>query len=274
MTSGESMARLLFDNFEIAYHIAGEGVSIVFIHQTATDHRLWTHQYSYFQTRYRTVTIDVLGHGGVPWPLQEFSIERAAHYVKQVIERLAIGPVFVIGVSMGAAIALRLALDAPFLVRGLGLVSPWKHAEGDLQSLINQLFRLAQIGDLAAHNALLLRYSFPEESSADYQRKAEWLRSLMLEQDSAAVAYTWASCLACDLRGLLQQIKVPGLVIVGLQDLFAPPYLAREVAEALSEVELEVWEETGHFPFLEDPERFNRRLGRFIQRCLRQIDTS
>jgi pimeloyl-ACP methyl ester carboxylesterase len=53
-----------------------------------------------------------------------------------------------------------------------------------------------------------------------------------------------------------------------LSDLFAPPYLARGVAEGLSEVELEIWEETGHFPFLEAPERFNRRLELFIQRCL------
>jgi pimeloyl-ACP methyl ester carboxylesterase len=33
-------------------------------------------------------------------------------------------------------------------------------------------------------------------------------------------------------------------------------------------VELEIWEETGHFLFLEDPDRFNRRLDLFIQRCL------
>jgi pimeloyl-ACP methyl ester carboxylesterase len=33
-------------------------------------------------------------------------------------------------------------------------------------------------------------------------------------------------------------------------------------------VELEIWEDAGHFPFLEDHEPFNRRLDLFIQRCL------
>jgi pimeloyl-ACP methyl ester carboxylesterase len=31
---------------------------------------------------------------------------------------------------------------------------------------------------------------------------------------------------------------------------------------------LEIWEETGHFPFLEDPARFNGRLDAFILCCL------
>jgi pimeloyl-ACP methyl ester carboxylesterase len=49
----------------------------------------------------------------VAWPPQEFSIERAALHVQRVIERLEAGPVFAVGAFMGAAIALRLALNAP-----------------------------------------------------------------------------------------------------------------------------------------------------------------
>jgi pimeloyl-ACP methyl ester carboxylesterase len=169
---------------------------------------------------------------------------------------------------MGAAVAMRMAFEAPALVRGLGLISPWTSALGDMQSLINRLFRLAEAGDMAAHADLLLRYSFPTTFSAHHAAVIERLRSLILEQNAWAVAYTWVACLACDLRAELAQIKTPSLIISGLNDLFAPPYLARGVAEGLSEVELEIWEETGHFPFLEDPERFNRRLELFLQRCL------
>jgi 3-oxoadipate enol-lactonase len=268
------VARLQFDEIEIAYDMVGDGVSLVFIHQVATDQRVWHHQRGYFQGRYRTITIDVLGHGNVAWPLQTYSIEQAARHVQQVIERLEAGPAFIIGVSMGAAIALRLALDAPSLVRGLALVSPWMHAIGDMHSLISRLFRLAEAGDVMTHSELFLRYSFPETRSPSHVVELERLRSLILEQNGSAVAHAWVACLACDLRGMLQQIKVPSLVIVGLQDLFTPPYLARSVAQELTEVELEVWEETGHFPFLQDPDRFNRRLDRFIQRCLTRTAAS
>ena len=202
------------------------------------------------------------------WPPQEITIEQAARRVEQLMERLGTGPAVIIGVSMGAAVAMRIAFEAPALVHGLGLVSPWNYASGDMQSLINRLFRLAEAGDMSAHADLFLRYSFPNIPSATHATEIERLRSLILEQSAWAVAYAWVACLACDLRAEVGQLKAPCLIIAGLNDLFAPPYLARVVAEGLADVELEIWEETGHFPFLEDPERFNRRLELFIQRCL------
>jgi pimeloyl-ACP methyl ester carboxylesterase len=55
-------------------------------------------------------------------------------------------------------------------------------------------------------------------------------------------------------------------VIAGMNDLFTPPYLAREVAAGLCEVELEIWNASGHFPFLEDAVRFNRKLETYVRR--------
>jgi pimeloyl-ACP methyl ester carboxylesterase len=93
---------------------------------------------------------------------------------------------------------------------------------------------------------------------------------MAMEQNARAVAYTWAACLSASLGNELGDIRVPSLVIAGLNDLFTPPYLAREVAQGLLAVELEVWSETGHFPFLDDPLRFNRRLETFIRRYFGQ----
>jgi len=265
---GDSVATLQLDDIEIAYEMIGEGVSLVFIHEVATDQRIWQRQRTYFRQGYRTITVDVLGHGQVAGPPQEISIELAARRVQQLMERLGTGPAFLIGVSMGAAVAMRLAFETPALVRGLGLVSPWNYATGDMHSLITRLFRLAEAGDMPAHTDLFLRYSFPTILSAAQAIEMEHLRSLILEQNAWAVAYSWGACLASDLRAEIRQIKAASLIIAGLHDLFVPPYLARGVADGLAEVELEIWEETGHFPFLEDPERFNRRLELFIQRCL------
>jgi pimeloyl-ACP methyl ester carboxylesterase len=123
---------------------------------------------------------------------------------------------------------------------------------------------------MATHTDFFLRYVLPPTYLERHTAEVEYLRALAMEQNAKAVAYTWAACLASDLTGSLKDIRVPSLVISGLNDLFTPPYLARAVAEELSEVELEVWDETGHFPFFEDPLRFNRRLEMFIRRCLTQ----
>lgn len=265
---GESVATLQVDEFTMTYEMEGDGIPLVFLHQVATDQRIWHHQRAYFRSRYRPITVDILGHGQSAWPPQAFSIDQAALHLQQFLERLGSGPVFMIGVSMGAAVALQMALNTPALVRGLGLISPWDYAAGDMQSLIHRLFRLAEAGDMAAYAELFLRYSFPTESATRHAAAAEEVRTLILGQQATAVAYTWVACLASDLRQQLRQIRAPSLVIAGLNDLFSPPYLARGVAEKLLEVELEVWEDTGHLPFLEDPERFNRRLEVFLERCL------
>jgi pimeloyl-ACP methyl ester carboxylesterase len=254
----------------MAYDVEGDGLPIVFIHQVATDRRLWHHQRLALHRRYRMVTVDILGHGEVAWPPQEFSLERAAGHVQRLLMELQIGSAFVVGVSMGAAVAMRMALNAPLSVRGLILISPWIHASEHTRSLVDRLFRLAEAGDMATHTELFLRYVLPTTYLERHTPETERLRALAMEQDAKAVAYTWAACLASNLAGKLAEIQAPALVIAGMNDLFTPPYLARAVAEGLPEVELEIWEETGHFPFMEDPERFNRRLETFVRRRLNQ----
>lgn len=126
---------------------------------------------------------------------------------------------------------------------------------------------------MSTHTALFLRYVLPSALLACHGPEAEHLRTLAMEQDAKAVAYTWAACMASDPSERLRAIHAPILVIAGLNDLLTPPDLARAVAGGLSEVELEIWEEAGHFPFFEDPLRFNRMLEMFLRRCLTQAQT-
>jgi pimeloyl-ACP methyl ester carboxylesterase len=254
----------------MAYEMEGEGIPLVFIHQAATDRRLWQYQRSPFCRRYCIISVDVMGHGEGSWPSEELSLERAAGHVQGLLERLKTGPAFMIGVSMGAVIALRVALADPLLVRGLILISPWSNTSGHTRSLVARLFRLAEAGDMSGHTDLFLRYVLTNTSLDHHTLAVEHLRVLAMEQDAKAVAYTWAACMASDLSNLLRDVHPPSLIIAGSNDLFTPPYMARAVAEGLSEVELEVWEERGHFPFIEDASRFNHRLEKFIRRCLTQ----
>jgi pimeloyl-ACP methyl ester carboxylesterase len=66
-----------------------------------------------------------MGHEEVAWSPQGFSLEHAARQVQELLGQLKAGPAFVIGVSMGATIAMKLALSNPSLIHGLILVSPW-----------------------------------------------------------------------------------------------------------------------------------------------------
>jgi pimeloyl-ACP methyl ester carboxylesterase len=259
------VATIEFGGRAIGYDTRGQGVPLVFIHQVATDHRIWEQQLAPLAEQYLTVTVDILGHGEQGWPLNEMSIERAAVLMQRLLEQVVPGQAFLVGVSMGAAVAMQCALMAPSLVRGLILVSPWIRISEHTKSLIDRLFRLAEAGNMAAHTDLFLRYVFPPTYLERHVTEVERLRTIVMDQDSKTVAYAWAACLASGADVDLGEIRVPSLVIAGMNDLFTPPYLAREVAAGLFEVELEIWNANGHFPFLEDATRFNRKLELYVR---------
>jgi pimeloyl-ACP methyl ester carboxylesterase len=255
-------------NPQFAYEVEGEGIPLLFIHQVASDRRLWYHQRMHFRDHYRFISVNVFGHGANALPQLELSLDRTAQAIHCLIESLGSQPVFLIGVSLGAAIAVRAASVKPSLVEGLVLISPWTHADEHVGAFTGRLVRLIETDGMAAHLDLLLRYIFPPAYLDSNHPEVERLRFLALQQDARVVAGAWTVLQAVDLRGELQAVRVPSLVIAGMNDLFTPPYLARAIAERLPQAELECWEESGHFPFLEDPARFNRRVEAFIVQCL------
>lgn len=262
------VAIIRVNDFGMFYTMEGDGVCLLFIHEVATDHRLWQSQREYFSRRYRMISIDVLGHGRMEWPRHELSIERAALHVQRLLTLLGTGPVFIIGVSIGAAVAMQVALNVPALVQGLVLVSPWRRPNDHMKSLIDRLLRATERMDMTTYTTLFLRYAMPSADVEPHLPKAELLRAIALTQNPSAVADTWTACLTFDVGNQLRQIRVPSLVVAGMDDLFTPPYLARSVAEELPIKEIEIWEGNAHFPFLEDHARFNRRLEAFILSCM------
>ncbi len=237
---------------------------MLFIHEVATDHRIWHSQREYFSHRYWVISIDVLGHGQTEWPPIELSIEREAFHVQRLLTQLGTGPAFIVGVSMGAAVAMRVALDAPALVRGLVLISPWHYPNSHVKNLVERLLRMKAPRDMTDYMNLFLRYAMPSADVEPHLSKAEMLRAIGSVQNPRAVVDAWTACLAFDVRNQLGQIQAPSLIVAGMDDLFTPPYLARSVAEELPIKELEIWEGNAHFPFLENHARFNRRLEAFI----------
>ncbi len=64
----------------------------------------------------------------------------------------------------------------------------------------------------------------------------------------------------------LNKIKVPVLLIWGLQDTVTPPSVAHEFYERLPNARLCLINECGHVPMMEQPELFNKHLGDFLKK--------
>lgn len=103
-----------------AWDLGGDGTPIVFQHGLGGDMRQTAEA---VPAGFRLITLECRGHGASP-PIEPFSIARFADDVAALAEHLRLGPVMLGGISMGAAIASRLAVTRPDLVRALVLARP------------------------------------------------------------------------------------------------------------------------------------------------------
>jgi proline iminopeptidase len=66
-----------------------------------------------------------------------------------------------------------------------------------------------------------------------------------------------------DLRPKLKNITVPTLVIVGRHDFITNVAMAEEMIEHTPKAQLEIFEDSGHFALVEEPEKFYRVIQEF-----------
>lgn len=67
-----------------------------------------------------------------------------------------------------------------------------------------------------------------------------------------------------DLRPNLENIKVPTLVIVGRHDFITNVAMAEEMVRCIPNARLEIFEDSGHFASVEEPEKFYRVIKQFV----------
>jgi len=185
--------------------------------------------------------------------------------------RLKMRPSAVYGHSHGGCAALRVAINHPELVRRLVVVSTtpgngtpdawnWRSVLGDeaptepisKREELLRVTRLIQVRALADPAAG--REIFDGMAAKPWKVAIE--RFNALPKDGRML----------DLRGKLRHIAAPTLIVAGAKD----PIVGMEAAEAMRQeipkAELTVFEKSGHFPMLEEPDKFRVVLEEFLER--------
>lgn len=181
--------------------------------------------------------------------------------------RAALGyeQVVVLGHSYGGFLALRYALAHPERVRGLILVGTaavmehWDQVHATLaarQATPEQLRAFEDRPfeddeDFASTLGALLPLYF-------HRPQQEVMERLAGMRFSAEASRAGGRCMAdYDVRGDLARITTPALVLAGRHDFIMPVAATAEpLAAGLPNAELVVFEESGHFPYIEQPAQF------------------
>lgn len=111
----------------VRYHIeiSGDGEELLLLHGFTGSAGTWRAFRSSWETRYRVITVDLLGHGRTEAPsdASRYATEQAVRDLTAILDQLSIDRAHVLGYSMGGRLALSLAMLAPHRLRSLTLES-------------------------------------------------------------------------------------------------------------------------------------------------------
>jgi esterase len=111
------------NGYPIAYVERGSGPTVVLVHGALNDYRTWAPQMEALASKFRVVAISLRHYYPEPWKGGgEFSLKRHANDVATFIDRLAVGPVLLVGWSRGGTVVVDTAKMRPDLVRKLVLM--------------------------------------------------------------------------------------------------------------------------------------------------------
>jgi len=247
------------------YTLAGHaGPPVVLLHGLGSSSADWPEQHTALETRYRLIAVDLPRHGRSPLPAGPLSIESMARDVAAVLARLEAGPAHVLGLSLGACVALRLALEAPDRVRSLTLVNPFARVQstgpGDLARLALRMVLLgtAPMDTVAAHVARRL-FPWPEQRAL-YDSAVTSLAATPRRAYFAAMK----ALARFDARGQVAAIRHPTLIVAGDRDTSVPLAAKVALAAAIPRARLLVVPASGHATPHDQSEAFNRALLEFL----------
>jgi pimeloyl-ACP methyl ester carboxylesterase len=272
-------AEVKLHGHRVNFNIAGSGPPVVLIHGVAGRAAQWDQTMLLLAEKHTVIAPDLLGHGESAKPRGDYSLGAFASGVRDLLIGLDIEGATVVGHSLGGGIAMQFAYQFPERCQRLVLVS-----SGGLGQEVHPVLRAATLPGselvlpLLAHEKLLEIASIVPRAFAkvglrpgpDVTEMARGYASLSTAEGRSAFIHTVRAVI--DPTGqrinasdrLYLASKMPSLIVWGGHDRIIPVSHARPTHKAMPGSRLELFENAGHFPHLDDPLRFARVLLSFL----------
>jgi non-heme chloroperoxidase len=239
-----------------------QGTPVVLLHGFTDSWRSWEHVLPLLPDSIRAIAVTQRGHGDAERPASAYRVEDYAADVAQLILELGLGRAFLVGHSMGAWVAERVAIDHPHRVLGtvlVGAIGPGAQNEV-IVGLAEECAALTDPIDRAYAREFQL--STTERPLAPEQLDTFVGESLKVP--ARVWQETAAHFLDIDLIAELGAVPSPALLVYGDCDAFVPSDEQERLTAAIPRSHRLVYEGIGHAVHWDDPERFAEDLAAFV----------
>ncbi len=247
------------DGAKVYYEVHGEGPAVLFVHGSGGHHAAWWQQVPYFTKQgYSVVTVDLRGFGRSTSELDEYDSLEFPGDILAVLDDAGINRAVMVGQSIGASAALKVAVAHPDRVAGVVLA----HSLGGLDN--PELAELVK-ADRAEAEKLpvldrLMSKSFQESSPEKtflFRQMGTFNRAKMQDLRNLTVGGPTLDTLA--------DLGVPICFLAGENDAVIRPATIRRAQELVPGSVLELVPNGPHSMYWERPDLFNAAVERFLE---------
>jgi non-heme chloroperoxidase len=244
---------------------APDGVPVIFLHGVIDSWRSFATVLPCLPGSIRALALTQRGHGEAARPAA-YRIGDFAADVAAFIDALGLGAAVLVGHSMGATVAQRVAIDYPERTRGLVLIGSFA-SFSDNPGLID--FHQSTIANLSdpIYPAIVREF---QESTLAAPIATEFLE-LMIAEGMKPPAPVWraafAGMLADEHVARLTTISAPTLLLWGERDVFVPRSDQDRLRAAIAGARLAVYRGVGHAVHWEKPARVSADIAALVARC-------
>jgi pimeloyl-ACP methyl ester carboxylesterase len=274
------VATAVLHGHRVSYRTAGEGPVILLIHGITGDSRQWNAVIPQLADHYTVLAPDLLGHGESAKPRGDYSLGAYAVSLRDLLIVLGHRRATVVGHSLGGGIAMQFSYEYPVFCERLVLVD-----SGGLGKEVHPLLRAATlpgaelalpllahrrvhhvgeaIGQALGRLGLELGHDMAEMTRGYASLSDAEARRAFLHTVRAVIDLSGQRVDATDRLYLAQMI--PTLILWGRRDPLIPVEHAATAHQHIAGSRLEIFDNAGHFPHLEEPVRFARLLLDFVK---------
>ena len=247
---------------ELTFEEFGTGDAILLIHGLGGTGNVWGPQATLLARYFRVIVPDLRGAGRSVGP-GEISVATLVGDVLELLDRLDVKLLHVVGHSFGSVVAQHLTVQQPQRVRSLGLVGPIRAPSEMTVKALRDRAALARKEGLIGIANTTVQVGTSAATKAARPEVVAFVRELVMRQDPARYAET-CEALAAVQPAALETITCPTLVVTGDEDAISPPAAAKAIADAIPGSRYVILPRCGHWIPLEQAADLTAALMNFL----------
>lgn len=249
----------------LRYRDEGEGPVLALVHGVGSRLESWDGVVARLGARFRTVRMDLRGHGLSAKPPGPYSLDDFVGDLAGLLDSLVVGRCHLAGFSLGGLVAQGFALAHPDRLDRLMLISTVAGRTEDERRRVAERLAVVESGQPGGHFRNSLSRWFTDDFIAANPDLIASAEAANKANDPAAYAAAYRVLATTDLADQLGRIAVPTLVATGEHDIGSNTRMARLMHERIPGSSLHIFPGLRHSILLEAPDRVAAAMLQFLQ---------